>query len=194
VAPGTRAQCTLASLETGFELALGQQGYKADRYDWELHSQDNDLMKVSGFLVAVRLALQLVRSGVLYGGVPCSLFVWMSLGTSLRSQTCPEGNEALECVRRANAMASRFILLAMIALARGCHFVVEQPSSSRLPIYPIVRNLLLKLHGLNKCFFTRFNMGAYGALSVKPTMLFGTPWGAQLCVLALASGRHSDNR
>jgi hypothetical protein len=67
------------------------------------------------------------------------------------------------------------VLLAMLAVARGVHFAVEQPSTSKMPMYPAMRNFLLKLAEFKQVFFTRFHMGCFGALSVKPTMLFGTP-------------------
>jgi hypothetical protein len=177
--PHKRIICTLPR-QTCFVMLLGQAGYRADNFDWELRPDCNDLLSVVGFLLSVRLALQMVRSGLLFGGVPCSLFVFISLGTSMRSPTCPDGNVNLESVRRSNALASRFTLLAMIALARGAHFVIEQPSSSRLPLYTNMRELLQNLSDLQSIFFTRFNMACLGALSLKPTMLFGSTWDSQL--------------
>ncbi len=138
-------------------------------YDINKDSEQN-LLTPEGFLLAVRSVLRLRTGGTLWGGVPCSSFVWISRGSSGRSKDMPEGNGSL-CSILGNVLLVRFILLSMIAISRGCHVVIEQPESSLMTRHPRVLALQEKMAQWSQ---VRFWMGLFGGISAKPTKLFGT--------------------
>lgn len=115
--------------------------------------------------------MRLRQGGLLWGGVPCSSFVWISRGTSRRSQatappkpcqcmpgtpfvsTCESatilqflqanvlGDNSVEFVRLGNLCVVRFCLLVLLACSRNCIWAVEQPSSSMMPEHPRMQQL-----------------------------------------------------
>lgn len=90
---------------------------------------------MTGFLVALLYVLRLEAAGLLWGGVPCSSYVWIARGHTERSRTNIMGNNH-PAVLLGNCMTSRFCLLILIALARNVHWAIEQPGSSLMPYYP----------------------------------------------------------
>ena len=149
----------------------------SDYFDWESTREDlNDLQTPpepkraicafkkhymvqllslrAGMIYAIKQTMRLRESGLLWGGVPCSLLVWLSLGSSLRHIYFPMGDPESECVRLSNLCLSRFGLLVLIAIARTCYWGAEQPSSSLLkdiPCYdqflhvPGLKNMMTRL-------------------------------------------------
>jgi hypothetical protein len=113
-----------------------------DYYDINDRGVQNDLCSVIGFFIALRGILKVRRGGLLWGGVPCGPFVFISSGTTKRTRANPEGDGAVECVRIGNVLAARFCLLALVGICRGVWFCVEQPASSVMPYFPPMKALL----------------------------------------------------
>ena len=74
------------------------------------------------------------------GGLPCSLHVWISRGTSGKSRDNPRGicNGVFkhDCVRIANLVAARYAMVVLVCLVRQVMWVTEQPASSVAPFLP----------------------------------------------------------
>jgi hypothetical protein len=100
-----------------------------------------DLTTDIGMLHAVGLVLRLKVGGLLWGGVPCSSWVWVNRATSRRTQNCPLGNPKEPSVRRANLLVVRWTLLVLLAVSRGCLWLCEQPMSSLMPEHPRLRRV-----------------------------------------------------
>lgn len=146
-----------------------------DYYDITSRETD-DLLSPGGFLLAIRQTLRLKPGALLWGGVPCSSWVFMSSSVSGRRKMCPDGDTSQPCVQQGTQLMTRFMLLALLAACRGVYWCIEQPGSSvmvhhrRIRRFEKITQLLLK---------TRLSLGLYGHLCQKPTQLFGTAWGAQ---------------
>lgn len=83
-----------------------------------------------GWLVAVQYVLRIAKGGLFWSGLPCSMHIWMSTGTSKKTRANPQGSSVYQCVADANKMAARFGLLVLLAMVRGVYWCTEQPSSS----------------------------------------------------------------
>ena len=88
-----------------------------------------------GLLYAIKHTLRLTPSGLLWLGIPCSMLVFISLGTSKRGvgEWDELGDTSLPSVQRSNLHLSRASLLALLAMSRCAWWCCEQPSTSRLP-------------------------------------------------------------
>jgi len=91
-----------------------------------------DMMSDVGFMKGVELVLRLVPLALLYGGVPCESYGFMSSGTHQRAACQPWGHTPYPFVWRGNVMATRFVLLAVLAIVRNCVWMAEQPDRSYL--------------------------------------------------------------
>ena len=56
----------------------------------------------SGFIRCCQMALRVVEDGLLHGGPPCSSWIWINKGTSLRSRDRLYGDEQQPSVRLSN--------------------------------------------------------------------------------------------
>ena len=121
-----------------------------------------------GFLVCCQYILRLKPGALLWSGLPCSLHVWMSRGTSGKSRENPRGwFESLggfkhQCVKTANMIAARFGLVALICLVRQVYWCTEQPSSSVAMFFPYLELALYParvLLGFPAGLFQRLRLG-----------------------------------
>jgi hypothetical protein len=80
--------------------------------------------------------MRLKIGGLLWGGVPCSSWVFLNRGTSGRSRDKPLGNDWQASVRSSNLIVTRFVLLCLLAVARGAVWLAEQPMSSLMLHHP----------------------------------------------------------
>lgn len=97
----------------------------------------------------------------------------MNRSTSKRTRENIFGDKNKAYVVDANTITCRFVLLCMVAVARGCQLLVEQPSGSIMLQFPYRRFFAVMI--TSKPWDTvRFPMGAYGHPNKKPTLLFGT--------------------
>lgn len=67
-------------------------------------------------------------------------------------------------------LVSRWVILLLIGIARGCIWLIEQPDSTLLPRHPKFEYLEF-LRAAGSMSFSRLHlwMGLYGAPSPKPT-------------------------
>jgi hypothetical protein len=105
--------------------------------------QRHNLLSTEGLLHAIKGVLRLRQRGLLWGGVPCSSFVWINRGTSRRSRANPLGDVSVASVSTSNTIVSRFALLVLLGVSRGATWLVEQPSSSLLPWHPRIADITL---------------------------------------------------
>ena len=103
-----------------------------------------DLTSDCGFLKALELVLRLKPLGLLHGGIPCCSFGFMSSPTHARTALEPWGNLLFSFVFVGNVCATRFALLALLAVVRKCVWMLEQPGRSALVHLPPIQ-LLLRL-------------------------------------------------
>lgn len=140
----------------------GKRGLAAAKYDVKLDEQDMDMTGLPpestrtfsqpcvfrlGFMVANQYALRIVESGLAWGGLPCSLHVWISRGTSGKSRenprgVRPDGTFSHSCVKQANMLAARWALLAMLFHVRRVWWLCEQPVSSVAHYLPYIEAAL----------------------------------------------------
>lgn len=95
-----------------------------------------------GLILAISLALRVIPLGLLFGGIPCDSFGFMASFTHGRSGAEPWGHMGRPFVYRGTLCATRFAALALIGMARGCCYFIEQPSRTTLPFLPPIRELL----------------------------------------------------
>ena len=96
-----------------------------------------------GMLAALKGILRLRPGSLAWFGVPCSLLIWVSLGTSKRGTSFDLfGDVSLQSVRRSNVHLSRAAILVLVCIAREVWYAIEQPGSSRLPRLPFFDGLL----------------------------------------------------
>ena len=114
-----------------------------------------------GFLWTLRDVMRCREGACLTAGIPCSSFIFMSLGSSGRTHDCPMGLESSEFVRLANNIVSRVSLLLIVALVRSVCFCVEQPNSTRLFAVPYMAYVRELAESLGLPFFERFLLGPY---------------------------------
>lgn len=97
-----------------------------------------------GILAAIKGVLRLRPGSLCWLGIPCSLLIWVSLGTSKRGTLFDMfGDISLESVRKSNIHLGRAALLILLCVARQIWWAVEQPGSSRLPKMPFFAELLM---------------------------------------------------
>lgn len=101
-----------------------------------LRKPQEDISSTEGFLLAVQKVLRIRKGGLLWLGVPCSGFCWMAKSRHGRCPETPLGNEEYESVQKSNLIATRSVLLLLLAAARGVFWFVEQPSLSTLEHFP----------------------------------------------------------
>ena len=106
----------------------------------------HDIGSMAGLVRALDATLALREAAVLWLGIPCSTFVWMSSSRHKRTPTAPFGNP--KYTKKANILVLRAMFLAIVATLRGVYVGIEQPSSSMLMYVPHLR-MLAALAGMN---------------------------------------------
>ena len=122
-----------------FCSTLLRQPYEIER-EPVFENLDTDL----GFLRCLNLCMRLVPFGLWYGAIPCCSFIFLSMATHQRTSENPWGAPQ-EFVYTSNCIASRYCLLALIAIIRGCVWCIENPLRTYVDLLPPVQ-LLLRPH------------------------------------------------
>lgn len=91
--------------------------------------------------MAVKTVLELKPNGLLYCGVPCASYSFMSSSRHKRTESNPLGDVNSHWVRDHNTLVCRVALLLVLALVRRVHFFIEHPWSSVLPLLPWFRDI-----------------------------------------------------
>lgn len=94
-----------------------------------------------GLLKAIALMLRVCPEGLLYGGIPCCSFGFLSSPTHGRGALCPWGNP-FPFVYMGNILSTRFALLAVIGIIRGCVWACEQPEKTTITHLPPMELLM----------------------------------------------------
>ena len=109
----------------------------------------------SGFFWTLRDILKCREDGLVTAGVPCSSFIFLSVGSSGRSDCCPLGRD-VPFVNLANNIVARVSLLLVICLLRSVSFSVEQPNSTKLFMLPYMTYMRELAECFKLDFFERF--------------------------------------
>ncbi len=163
----------------GVSAAFRSASYTAEEYDIG-RDRHCDITAWTGFRRALELLVSVKPRGLVVAAPPCSLFTFLSSSYHRRTVERPEGDETKESVRTANLVVRNLVLLLYLATERNVHWIVEQPSSSRVWIYWPMRECLEHCSA-QRCWTT---LGSYGHDLPKATVLWGT-----LPTLALLSRR-----
>ena len=94
----------------------------------------------------------------------CTSFSAVNVGTSKRSPTTPWGDVSRPYIVLGNCLASRSILLTMLATALGGTWILEQPGSSLMQW--LLRMEHLRVHGIPH-YVVQWWARHYGALTPK---------------------------
>ncbi len=153
-----------AAVSRGLKL-LGFVGWSLDmRY-----SGAHDLLTAAGFRLLMEGIMRLRPGGLLWAAPPCSSWVWVSSHSTGRARS-PTGNRNSAYVQSQNALVCRLLMLSILARARGCIFIWEQPSSSMMWRFAPMAAFVAEAKDLLEC---RMEMGAFGLKSSKLTRLWG---------------------
>ena len=94
-----------------------------------LKGPHQDILSDAGFATAVSFARETRDQGLQHWATVCSSWVWVAWDKCGRNLKTPMGGGS-RSASRGNKMVSRMALVAMYLLAKGCSFLLEQPSSS----------------------------------------------------------------
>ncbi|CAK8991889.1 Uncharacterized protein SCF082_LOCUS2851 [Durusdinium trenchii] len=165
----------------GIHNAFRRLNLSSAKYDRDIDKDAMDFGTVLGFLVACQYILRLKPGALFWGGLPCSLHVWISRGTSGKTRDNPrgifDGSFKHECVKVANLLAARYALLVLVCLVRQVHWITEQPVSSvamYLPYLEVALHTARQMLGFPAGLLQKFWMGLFGSRSLKRSVLFGS--------------------
>ena len=153
-------------------VTAGMRAQKLTCIPYEIKpSEHMDMLSCTGFGLALTLVLRMGMAGrgLLWMAPVCSSWVFMSMGTTMRTRWTPEGDSSVECVRKGNLMVCRCVLLAALAHAMNLTWIIEQPSSSVMVYHPRMQ-WLAKL--ANVYWVGGIHMGACGGDSQKTLKLY----------------------
>lgn len=113
--------------------AWSKKGYSSLIFDI-LHDPKHDMCVRSGCRAFMHMASRLVPGGVIVGGPPCSLFVWISSSVHKRTRQLPLGDETNFKVRMANRLTRNMAtcLRVLHSCRKNWYLIIEQPSTSRM--------------------------------------------------------------
>ena len=141
-------------------------------------SSTHNILEDKGFSLFMQAFLELVPMAIAVIGLPCSTFVFVSRGTTERkAENEWLGNEDVACVKAANIIAHRMVLLCKLLTLRLVQYMIEQPMTSCFfkmqcfrTFYALKPNL--GRHGLR--LRRKFVwLGHWGHHIPKPTVLWG---------------------
>ena len=137
-----------------------------------------NIMTFEGFIAAIVLALRLTGCSALqFFGTVCSSWIWIVRSCTKRSVENPLGDRTNAFTEHGNVMVSRCCLLMLIGWAKGCHFMLEQPTSSLMMCHHRLRQVI----AITGAELVSTCMSAFGGPTVKRTLLLtDAPWGSEM--------------
>ena len=164
---GFGAACIRQSMNTGVQL------------DIELNAK-HDLTTATGFALFIMECLTLLPGATALIGLPCATFVFLSRGTSLRSDLNGfRGTPDRTDVVLANVIADRIFVLVQVMILRLVEFIIEQPLTSCLfslrgfrmilKAKPFIKHRRMMVRMTRKFVW----LGYFGHIVPKPTVLWG---------------------
>lgn len=146
-------------------------GYQSEVYDVKTNASLMDIVSKKGFLHLLCMGMALVEKGLILGGPPCSLNIFLSSSVHRRHDPAfgPLGDTSNFKVRLSNMIASNTaVWLRLLASTERKFFVVlEQPASSWLFKIPFMVTALQELEMVK----TSMWMGHFGHDMEKGTHL-----------------------
>jgi hypothetical protein len=155
--------------EQSVSKGLRLLGYRGMSMDLRL-SLDHDILTPIGLLTLIVAVARLRPGGILWAAPPCSTWVFMSRGSTMRHLDI-NGNSASAYVQAQNALVCRILLVCRLASAIGVHWIIEQPSDTVMFEYPKFKDYMAKHPEVAKA---TLQMGAFGLPAQKDTILVGT--------------------
>ena len=120
----------LFSVSQNINKAFLKYEYKAEAYDIKLRGPEHDITPYMGFMNLLVLACRVRPRGLVAGGPPCSLFIFLSSSVHQRSQENLLGNQQNSKVRLANQIVRNTAYIIDFLLSRDVWCVLEQPAGS----------------------------------------------------------------
>ena len=156
--------------------AFKRRGFASLAYDINQFLGDSDihdLCHVRGLLLACRWMSRQRWGAASHWATVCSTWVWLSRASTHRSEISPLGRgNVSRGVAQANEMVATMVALIRWSLARHGVFILEQPATSLMIHHPRLEALKLDLRRRQAWHETRMFMGAWGAPTVKPSVLY----------------------
>ena len=106
--------------------------------------------------------------------------VLRSRGSTWRSKLRPLGRKGSEACHQANLMVARVMVLVLLASAKGCWWLLEQPGSSLMEYHPTFQKTLAILGSVRRL---SLNLGDFGHQSRKATLLYSRNLG--VCIWSM---------
>ena len=141
---------------------------RAVPFEIKLDAGNMDILSSAGYANALFQICNLKPGSGCLSAPVCSSWVFMSRGSTLRTRGRPLGRDNSECVEQGNTMTARVLILMVLAAAKGCFWLLEQPSSSIMELHPIFQEVLKMLPVLKKVIY----MQNYGGQTEKATLLY----------------------
>ncbi|CAE8602990.1 unnamed protein product, partial [Polarella glacialis] len=108
-----------------------KRGHQAESFDIKTGGQLHDMVSKTGFLHLMHLGLRLVDGGIVVGGPPCSLFVFLSSSVHMRHIFSPSGCPWNDKVRLANQIVRNVAtFIRVLKTQRKTYVIFEQPAGS----------------------------------------------------------------
>lgn len=102
-------------------------------------SRHHDLLCAVGWLAAMQACRRMVAGSLVWLGVPCSSWIWLSRGSTFRCRVRPRGSRRISKVKKANRLVRRLCFMFL-----GCDL------ASVVVFFPINPNVTIYiLHVLN---------------------------------------------
>ena len=152
--------------------AYSKQGFQARGFD-TVNAASQDINSHAGFMTLLSWITSMQPGAFLHFATPCSTWVQINAGTSMRRPLSVEGDESSKAVRGANLCVNRMVLLLLFAVFGAVQWMLEQPSSSQMPEMPRLWRFLRAVWHVR----VKTCMGGFGAATLKHTQLHGSePW------------------
>ena len=107
----------------------------------------------------------------------CPSLPLRSRGSTGRTKTNPMGDASCRSTRLGNLLCARTLILLWVLAAKGCSWVLEQPSSSLMEFHVLFQRFLrsIRVRRLS------IQMADYGSPTLKPTYLYSSHLEVELC-------------
>ena len=152
---------------------LALQGLLAIAYDIGIGGPSMDWNGGQGFITALQLWRRLRRGGFCWLGTVCSTWIYLSRWSTHRTTGDAIGDTSSASVREGNRQTARSALMMVLTWANQSCFVLEQPLSSMMMMFPPMLHIahICRLHGFTMHKIETY-MKDFGHAENKGTLLF----------------------
>ena len=118
--------------EGNLSAAFQEKGFRTRQLDRE-NGPSQDLGNMTGLRSAIRAIMALKVGALLWLGPPCKNWVFLSMPQHKRKRSNAFlGEHASAQTKEANSLVYIVAALVRLAVARGVHYIIEQPIDSRM--------------------------------------------------------------